>query len=73
MISDIKKVTHYEVVLNLTQMEFEVFKAVMSNLKESEVLEASGYNSTSDEARKLVLEAYSNLKNIKQQNIELGK
>ena len=42
MTTTITKVTHYDITLNLTQSELEVFKAIMSNLKISEVRNAVG-------------------------------
>lgn len=69
---NIQKVTHYEVNLNLSQMEFEVFKSIMSNLKESEVLEASGYKDCIAETKTQVLKAYDNLKWVSNCSIKVG-
>ena len=72
MILSVQKVTHYEVNLNLSQMEFEVFKSIMSNLKESEVLEASGYKDCNAKTKTQLLKAYDNLKSFAQTNIKVG-
>lgn len=73
MIMSVQKVAHYEVNLNLSQMEFEVLKSIMSNLKENEVLEASGYRDCITETKTQVLKAYGNLKWISNCSIKVGK
>lgn len=69
MTSSITKVAHYDISLNLTQSEFEVFKSIMSNLKMSEVIGAVG--STCQDERKIV-EIYDKFKCIIHTNIKVG-
>lgn len=70
---DIQKVTHYEINLNLSEIEFNVFRAILSNLKEEEVLNAfSNKNTSITSTAEKVLKAYDNLKRFEQTNIKVG-
>ena len=68
MIAAITKVTHYDIALNLSHSELEVFKAIMSNLKISEVHGAVGL----DKDEQQVYEIYNKFKNITNLNIKVG-
>lgn len=68
MTTTITKVTHYDIALNLTQSELEVFKAIMSNLKISEVRNAVGLEK--DEQK--ISEIYDKFKLVANLNIKVG-
>ena len=68
MTATITKVTNYEVILNLTHSELEVFKAIMSNLKISEVRNAVGLEK--DEQK--ISEIYDKFKLVTNLNIKVG-
>lgn len=68
MTTTITKVTHYDITLNLTQSELEVFKAIMSNLKISEVRNAVGLEK--DEQK--ISEIYDKFKLVTNLNIKVG-
>lgn len=68
MTGTITKVTHYDITLNLTQTELEVFKAIMSNLKISEVRNAVGLEK--DEQK--ISEIYDKFKLVTNLNIKVG-
>lgn len=68
MTTTITKVTHYDITLNLTQFELEVFKAIMSNLKISEVRNAVGLEK--DEQK--ISEIYDKFKLVTNLNIKVG-
>lgn len=68
MTATITKVTHYDITLNLTQTELEVFKAIMSNLKISEVRNAVGLEK--DEQK--ISEIYDKFKLVTDLNIKVG-
>jgi len=68
MTATITKVTHYDITLNLTQSELEVFKAIMSNLKISEVRNAVGLEK--DEQK--ISEIYDKFKLVTNLNIKVG-
>lgn len=68
MTATITKVTHYDITLNLTQTELEVFKAIMSNLKISEVRNAVGLEK--DEQK--ISEIYDKFKLVTNLNIKVG-
>lgn len=68
MTAIITKVTHYDITLNLTQSELEVFKAIMSNLKISEVRNAVGLEK--DEQK--ISEIYDKFKLVTNLNIKVG-
>ena len=68
MTATITKVTHYDITLNLTQSELEVFKAIMSNLKLSEVRNAVGLEK--DEQK--ISEIYDKFKLVTNLNIKVG-
>ena len=70
---NIQKVTHYEINLNLSEIEFNVFRAILSNLKEEEVLNAfSNKNTNITSTTEKVLKAYDNLKRFEQTSIKVG-
>lgn len=70
---NIQKVTHYEINLNLSEIEFNVFRAILSNLKEEEVLNAfSNKNTDITSTNEKVLKAYDNLKRFEQTSIKVG-
>lgn len=70
---NIQKVTHYEINLNLSEIEFNVFRAILSNLKEEEVLNAfSNKNTDITSTTEKVLKAYDNLKRFEQTSIKVG-
>lgn len=70
---NIQKVTHYEINLNLSEIEFNVFRAILSNLKEEEVLNAFNNKNTSiTSTPEKVLKAYHNLKSFEQTSIKVG-
>lgn len=70
---NIQKVTHYEINLNLSEIEFNVFRAILSNLKEEEVLNAfSNKNTDITSTAEKVLKAYDNLKKFEQTSIKVG-
>lgn len=70
---NIQKVTHYEINLNLSEIEFNVFRAILSNLKEEEVLNAfSNKNTDITSTTEKVLKAYDNLKKFEQTSIKVG-
>ena len=70
---NIQKVTHYEINLNLSEIEFNVFRAILSNLKEEEVLNAfSNKNTSITSTTEKVLKAYDNLKKFEQTSIKVG-
>lgn len=68
MTASVTKVTHYDITLNLTQSELEVFKAIMSNLKISEVRNAVGLEK--DEQK--ISEIYDKFKLVTNLNIKVG-
>ncbi len=68
MTATITKVTHYDITLNLTQTELEVFKAIMSNLKISEVRNAVGLEK--DEQK--ISEIYDKFKLVTNLHIKVG-
>lgn len=68
MTATITKVTHYDITLNLTQSKLEVFKAIMSNLKLSEVRNAVGLEK--DEQK--ISEIYDKFKLVTNLNIKVG-
>lgn len=73
MNANIQKVTHYEINLNLSEIEFNVFRAILSNLKEEEVLNAfSNKNTDITSTTEKVLKAYDNLKRFEQTSIKVG-
>jgi len=68
MTTSITKVAHYDISLNLTQFEFEVFKAIMSNLKISEVIGAVG--SIGQDEQK-IMGVYDKFKCVSNTNIKV--
>lgn len=72
MTASITKVTNYEVILNLSQIEFTVFNAIMANLKESEILGALNGVGFGEEMKAQALKAYENLKSVNGSNIKMG-
>lgn len=73
MKANIQKITHYEINLNLSEIEFIVFKSIMTNLKESEVIDAFCYkNNKAIITKEELLNAYNNLKSLAQTNIKVG-
>ena len=68
MTATITKVTNYEVILNLSQIEFTVFNAIMANLKISEVRNAVGLEK--DEQK--ISEIYDKFKLVTNLNIKVG-
>lgn len=70
---NIQKVTHYEINLNLSEIEFNVFRAILSNLNEEEVLNAfCNKNTDITSSVEKVLKAYDNLKSFALTNIKVG-
>ena len=73
MKANIQKVTHYEINLNLSEIEFNVFKSIMSNLKESEVMDAFyRKDNKASITKEELLNVYTNLKSLAQTNIKAG-
>lgn len=70
MTVNVNKVTHYNVSMNLTQDELNVFYAIMSNLKSSEVCDAFGPNT--EEQKDKIIAIYNTFKSIPKTNIEMG-